>query len=381
MRARNLVLVVTVGLVGCSGGSSSDSTSAPAVASASTATSRPASRPSSRPTHVPAVPVGWIAEDVTVPTALGPIAGTWTHRADTTTAPAALIIGGSGPTDRDGNSAADPAVIDNLEALANWLAADGMATLRSDKPGSGKTGAGNLTPATAARITVDDYLTMNAQLLAFVAARPGVDPTRISIVGHSEGALFALLLGAGHHGAATAVTPVRSLAMLEPQSLPILDILTAQVTDQVSDAEGAGAVTATQADALLSGLAAAVAAIRGDTPLPADLPRELAGLFTPIVLTYLRTEDAIDPRDVATSLPAGMPVLISCSDADIQITCDEVEQLAAAAGRARADVTFVHLTDVAHTLKVDPSRTGRDYGADLPFSPALRAALSTWASP
>ena len=64
-----------------------------------------------------------------MPTAFGAIAGTWTHRADSlAAAPAALIIGGSGPTDRDGNSAADPAVIDNLETVANWLAADGIAT-------------------------------------------------------------------------------------------------------------------------------------------------------------------------------------------------------------------------------------------------------------
>jgi alpha-beta hydrolase superfamily lysophospholipase len=282
--------------------------------------------------------------------------------------------------DRNGNSAADPAVVDNLETVANWLAADGIATLRTDKPGSGKTGAGNITPASASGITVDDFTTMNAELLTFVAARPGVDAARLSIVGHSEGALFALLLAAGRHGAAPNVGPIHSLALLEPQSRPILDILTAQVTAQVHTAEAAGQLSATQRQSLLTALAAAVAAVRAGAPLPADLPAQLAGLFAPTVVTYLRTDDAIDPRTIAASLPADTPTLVSCSDADIQVACNDVEQLAAAATRAGADVTIVHLTNVAHTLKVDPSRTTRNYGADLPFSPELRTALSRWAS-
>ena len=49
-------------------------------------------------------------------------------------------------------------------------------------------------------------------------------------------------------------------------------------------------------------------------------------------------------------------------------------------GAVRPDGSQVHLSDVAHTLKVDPSRTAGNYGADLPFSPELHAALSTWAS-
>jgi alpha-beta hydrolase superfamily lysophospholipase len=381
-----VVIAFALGLAGCAAGDSSTPVSTTVPAAASSVTSGATLKPSpptsaSRPSQVPGMPVGWVAEEVIVPTALGSIAGTWTHRADSpTAAPAALIIGGSGPTDRNGNSAADPAVIDNLEAVANWLADDGIATLRTDKPGSGKTGAGNLTPATAGGITVDDFVTMNAELLAFVAARPGVNTARLAVVGHSEGALFALLLAAGRHGAAPGVPPIHSLAVLEPQSLPILDILTAQMTAQVHAAETAGQLSATQRQSLLTALAATVAAVRAGTPLPADLPSQLAGLFAPTVLTYLRTDDAIDPLDIVASLPANTPIIVSCSDADIQVACSDVEQLAAAATSAGADVTLVHLTNVAHTLKVDPSRTTRDYGADLPFSPELRAALSRWAS-
>jgi uncharacterized protein len=381
-----VVIVFAVGVAGCSAGTSStpDSTigtvTTSSVTNGSPGGSSPAVGP--EPSHVPGVPVGWIAEEGTVATVLGTVAGTWTHRAQSSTsAPAALIIGGSGPTDRNGNSAVDPAVIDNLETVANWLAADGVATLRTDKPGSGKTGAGNITAASASGITIDDFTTMNAELLVFLAARPGVDTARLSIVGHSEGALFALLLAAGRHAAAPSVPPIHSLALLAPQSLPILDILTAQVTAQVHAAETAGQLSATQRQSLLTALAAAVAAVRAGSALPTDLPSQLASLFAPTVLAYLRTDDAIDPRDIAESVPADTPILVSCSDADVQVACGDVEQLVAAATRAGADITLVHLRNVAHTLKVDPSRTTNNYGADLPFSPELRAALSRWASP
>ena len=103
-------------------------------------------------------------------------------------------------------------------------------------------------------------------------------------------------------------------------------MLTAQVTAQVQHGEASGSVSAAEGAALLDGLAAAVAAVRAGSPLPSDLPAPLAGLFPSTVLTYLRTDDAIDPPTVAAQLPAGMPVLLSCSDADIQVACADVER-------------------------------------------------------
>ena len=131
---------------------------------------------------------------------------------------------------------------------------------------------------------------------------------------------------------------------------------------------------------MLDQLTTAVAAVRAGTALPADLSPQLSALFSPTALTYLRTDDAVDPMEVAATLPMHMPVLLSCSDADIQIACADVEQVAAAASAAGASVTLSHLIDVAHTLKVDPSRTTEHYGDDLPFSPVLQHALTAWAT-
>src|SRR5215207_4631908 len=121
-----------VAFVGCASG-----TVDVTARTTSTATILPTPSSAATPNHVPPVPDGWAADEVAVATVMGTIAGTWTHpRSSSSRSPAALIIGGSGPTDRDGNSAGSSAVVDNLKTVANWLAADGVATLRTDKPGS-----------------------------------------------------------------------------------------------------------------------------------------------------------------------------------------------------------------------------------------------------
>ena len=57
---------------------------------------------------------------------------------------AALLIAGSGPTDRDGNQ--KPSVTPNtLKQIADALAGQGVVTLRFDKYFSGQTGAGKYT--------------------------------------------------------------------------------------------------------------------------------------------------------------------------------------------------------------------------------------------
>ena len=226
----------------------------------------------------------------------------------------------------------------------------------------------------AAAVTVDDYLTMNAELPRRSSRRARRRrPTRLGVSSATaKVGLFAVLLAASRARRGRRVPTVQAIAGLEPQAAGGSSTWTHGPGDRgrCSTVKRPRNMSAADGAALLDELAAAVAAVRAGSPLPNDLPAPLAGLFPSTAPTYLRTDDAIHPPTVAAQLPAGMPVLLSCSDADIQVAA-RVRRRRATSPPPRPCQgrwwTLSHLTDMAHTLKVDPSGTAAHYGDDLPF--------------
>jgi hypothetical protein len=92
----------------------------------------------------------------------------------------------------------------------------------------------------------------------------------------------------------------------------------------------------------------------------------------------LSQTDRFDPATLAAQLPRGTPILVSCSDADIQISCAQVAHLRQGLAAAHAGVDYVRQHGVDHVLKVDASYSGNDYALALPFSPQLKAALAAF---
>jgi pimeloyl-ACP methyl ester carboxylesterase len=102
-------------------------------------------------------------------------------------APVALIIPGSGPTDRDGNSPLGIRAA-SYRLLAEALAGKGVTTLRFDKRG--------LFGSSAAARDADDVRMSDyaADVKAWaLAAQKWTSATCVWIVGHSEGSLVALI--------------------------------------------------------------------------------------------------------------------------------------------------------------------------------------------
>jgi hypothetical protein len=124
------------------------------------------------------------------------IAGTLAVPEGNKTFPAVIIIGGSGPFDRNGDvdpkSSEDLALSSTYRDIAEALSQEGFVTLRYDKRGIGNsTGEGGDFPEPSLRDL--------EAAVAFLKNNPSVDPKRIALVGHSLGGLWALMEAAEDH--------------------------------------------------------------------------------------------------------------------------------------------------------------------------------------
>jgi uncharacterized protein len=115
----------------------------------------------------------------------GPLKGTMLVPASGV-APMMLIIPGSGPTDRNGNSAYGLKA-STYKLLAAGLAARGIGTVRIDKRGMFASAAAVADPNA---VTIDDYA---ADVETWIAAiRKQTGAPSVWALGHSEGGLVAL---------------------------------------------------------------------------------------------------------------------------------------------------------------------------------------------
>jgi alpha-beta hydrolase superfamily lysophospholipase len=313
----------------------------------------------------------WVDQNVSFTSGTMTIYATFRHPTDAKVVPAVLLIAGSGPTDRNGNSALEPGPVDTLKTLADWLSEDGVASLRYDKLGSGETGLGPYA-ADPDSIGVSVFEQESRSALEFLAKEKDVNDHELGVFGHSEGALFALLLTTGHAG---TTPPIHALGLFEPLSLRYLDLITVQVEASLTAQVHSGAITKPLAKTVTKDLENAITKLRATGTVTPNLPYGLANLLNPADALFLSQADKFDPANLASEVAKGTPVLMSCSNDDIQVTCGEASRVAKGFKASTTHLDFVHLLGVDHVLKVDDSLTGTDYTKKLPFSPQLKSAL------
>jgi uncharacterized protein len=328
---------------------------------------------------IPALAPGWVVQPVTFEAGGVTIYGTYTHPGSVAArmVPAALLLGGSGSvTDRNDNAPGQPDR-NTLAAVASWLSAGGVASLRYDKLGSGQTGWGSHA-AHPEQAGLGTYEQEAIAALDFLAAQRQVDRARLAVFGHSEGGIYALLLASGLAGPAPKV---RAVVLLEPVPMRILDLFEQGWTESLTNQLQTGQITAAQGLNLEQAISGAIASLRNTGTLPARLPDGVAATFNRDgagTLLELSQIDRYDPAAVAAKLPAHTAVLLTCSNADVQIGCAQVDHLAAGLSQTSARLDYVHLDGVDHFFKEDISKNTADYNESLPFSAQLRAALKTF---
>ncbi len=261
--------------------------------------------------------------------------------------PAVLMIAGSGPTDRDGNSTVPGVRPATLKLLAEGLAKQGIASLRFDKRGIAAS-AGAMPSEKDLRFStyVDDAVGWTN----FLRSQKRV--SCVVIFGHSEGALIGAL--------AAAKTNVCGYISASGVGEPTGDIL----EKQLAAAHKAGHLP----EPLWSDAKNILAKLEsGETT--SDVPTPLMSLFRPSVQPYEISHFAVDPRKAIAALR--MPVLILQGTHDIQVGVDDAKALAAADPRAQ----LVLLDGVSHILKDAPAARRANVATyrnpDLPLAPKL----------
>lgn len=133
---------------------------------------------------------------ISIPSSDLVLAGTL-HASGPPPGPAALLISGSGPVDRNSNT--KRMSINVMGQIASVLASNDVTSLRYDKRGVGQSEGDYLSAG------FHDNISDARAALEALRARPEVDADRVVIIGHSEGALIASALAADEQLAGVAL--------------------------------------------------------------------------------------------------------------------------------------------------------------------------------
>ncbi|MBI1359678.1 MAG: alpha/beta fold hydrolase [Alphaproteobacteria bacterium] len=262
--------------------------------------------------------------------------------------PVVLIVPGSGPTDRDGDS---PLGIKAApyRLLAEALANDGVSTVRVDKRGMFASAAAGDPNAVSVDIYAKDYR-------AWIdAIREQTGAKCVWLLGHSEGGLMV-------SAAAEGRKDVCGLVLVSAAGRPILDVMRDQL-----QANPANAPILPEA---LHAIDELKAGRHVDT---AGMNPAIARLFAPQVQDFMISAYGADP--VAVLEKAQVRTLILQGSTDLQTSVEDA-RLLDKAPRTR----LVILEGVNHVLKEAPADRAANLATyanpDLPLAPGVAKAIA-----
>lgn len=285
---------------------------------------------------------GWTEEAVQLETSTGTIHGTLVLPNGPGPHPAAVIIAGSGPTDRDGNSAILGGANNSLKLLAEGLAERGIASVRFDKRGVAASAAAG---PSEAELRFDTYVDDAAAWFEHLESDPRLDA--VAFIGHSEGSAIGMI--AASRVDAEAFVSIAGIARGAAEVLR--DQLRPQLTPELWE----------ESERILAELEA------GRTV--DSVPPQLYVLYRPSVQPYLVSWLRYVPAAEIAKLDAA--VLIVQGTNDIQVGLAEAEALHA----AHPGAELLVVEGMNHVLKLvpaDPAAQQASYtDPSLPVAPEL----------
>lgn len=361
MMRLGLLIALTIAITGCSKQTTEDPEPTEPVASA------------------PQTDHAMIEEEVQFQAAGMTIHGVITRPVGDGTFAAIAIAAGSGPTDRDWNSPMLPGDNGSAKLLAAALAQDGVAMLRYDKRGTGKTGMPD------GGVTWGNYADELSAAVAVLAAKDYVDPQNIYVAGHSEGGAHALRV------AENPPAPLAGVILLSTAGRTLRDVAVWQIANQIRQS----GLNPDAAQAEIDAMSTAVDTIAGGGSVDPQSVGQLQGvqgfimaLQNPQSVDFARGLLTYDPLKAFSKFEA--PVLVVTGARDIQVDPElDAKPLAEAAKAAGRSVRLEILDRADHVLKIEETprdqltpTVGLRYNApERELDPGVASAIVTFATP
>lgn len=227
-----------------------------------------------------------------------------------------LIIAGSGPTDRNGNSGMG-VTTNAYKLLASALAKSGIASFRYDKRAVGKSIPKGFKEKD---LDFEDYIRDAATIVDYL--RDSMQYRHIYVAGHSEGSLIGI--------AVSSLRRVSGFISLCGAGRPIDVVINEQLKGQPDYVK-------VKVDSIFGVLKTGKTV---DT-----VPPYLFSLFRPSVQPYMISWLRYDPATLISKLKC--PALIVQGTCDVQVKVEDAIDLHQAYARSKLDT----ITPMTHTLK------------------------------
>lgn len=255
--------------------------------------------------------------DMVLKTATGDIYGTLTIADNSKATPVVLFIAGSGPTDRDCNSALGLKT-NAFKMMAQELAKSGISSLRFDKRGIGQSKGAM---ASESELRFETYIKDVTDWISLLKSDKRF--SSVTVLGHSEGSLIGMV--------AAGQTKVAGFISIAGVGKPADKILQEQLKTKLP------MPLLEESNRILDSLKA------GKTV--AKVIPSLVSIYRPGVQPYMISWIKYDPAKEISKLK--IPVMIIQGTTDLQVTVEDAKLLSA----AKPDARLLIIDKMNHVLK------------------------------
>ena len=284
--------------------------------------------------------------------------------------PAVVLITGSGPQDRDESLMGHKPFL----ILSDYLTRHGIAVLRADDRGTGKS-TGDFEAATTA-----DFATDTEAGIAYLKTRPEVDLHKMGLIGHSEGGVIAPMIAARNHDVAFIV-------MMAGTGVPGDQVLVAQ-SEAIEIASGIDPADAARSAAKEKDMMTlvetekdpAILSQKIRAKMEGDVPEALIGLqMKQLTSAWFRYFLTYDPATALRKVTC--PVLVLDGSLDKQVLPSQnlpaIRKALAEAGNQHVEID--ELPGLNHLFQTAKTGAPAEYAQiEETMSPIVMEKISTW---